>query len=238
MQIDFDRGQLSLLKEMNIADRGDSYYLDRDDTGHPLLHHCKISNWDELDFVLDTGCDGNGLLDRPLARSLCQGGHAEPAGTGMAYMLSGGDQECHYFQLKSLALGSHRIDKIHLSDGQENVLGLKYLSHYKVTFDFPHRMLCLREGKQFNLPDEGEINLSGIHLLRVNKKTIVDSIDADSTAEQSGIKAGDSLVKVNELDADTSSLHDVRQVFCRKDSTFGVTADRDGKQFEATIELK
>jgi hypothetical protein len=237
VQIDFDRGQLSLLKELKVSERGDPFDLDFNDMGQPLLHHCQISDWGESDFLLDTGCVGNGDLERQVARCLCQRGHAEPAGTGRKFMFRG-ERECHYFQLKSIALGSHRTDKLHLSDGYDNILGLGYLSHYQVTFDFPHRILYLREGKRFNLPDDGEINHSGIHLLRVNKKTIIDLIDADSTAEQSEIKVGDILVKVNDLDADTLSMHDVRRTFCKKDSTVRVIAEREGKQFEATIELK
>lgn len=235
VQISFDGGELLFLKTATVTDQANSFDLSNDGNGIPMVR-CQISDWGETDLLLDTGLNGSGELNRQTAQLLSQLGHAEVVGKYKTATLSG-EQESHYLLLKSFALGGHQSNKLLFGEGYANRLGLGYMSRYDVTFDFPRNKLYVREGKAFNKP-ESEMNLSGMHLIRKNSRTVVDSIDADSAAEKSGIMAGDFILKVDKLDASTTSLHDIWQVLCQKNPAARVIAERAGKQIEVTIELK
>ncbi|NLH17780.1 MAG: PDZ domain-containing protein [Phycisphaerae bacterium] len=92
-----------------------------------------------------------------------------------------------------------------------NVLGLGFLTRYRVTLDFPHNRLYLRPGKsvaRFENPD-----MTGLHIIRDEGKTLVHSVDPNSPADQAHICAGDEIVEVNHMTAQSHKLDTIRRIF-------------------------
>jgi hypothetical protein len=61
---------------------------------------------------------------------------------------------------------------------------LTYLSRYTVTFDFPHSVPYLEKGK-YSDPDL--LDMSGLHFLRDQGKTVIAVVERGSPADSVGI---------------------------------------------------
>jgi len=146
-----------------------------------------------------------------------------------------GEHTSNVFRIPRFALGSRQTQDLAFVRGDDNLLGLAYLSRYKITFDFPNRVLYSRAGKAFDKPDPTDV--SGLHLLRKEGATIVGRVDSDSAAEASGLEEDDIILAVDGLDADPTSLTDLRRVFRKGNRTVDVTYERHGHRLETTIEL-
>jgi len=72
------------------------------------------------------------------------------------------------------------------SEDSRSHLGLGIWSRHKVTFDFPHNKMYLKKSRQFDKVEEAD--MSGLHLLRIENKTVVYSVDVNSPAQKVGIK--------------------------------------------------
>ena len=103
------------------------------------------------------------------------------------------------------------IDEGHL----HNLIGTGYLNRYLVTFDFPNRKVYLKEGNNFNKVDE--IDMSGLHILLIADNVVVHSVDPGSPAREAGIKAKDTILKVNNKDANTYGMWELRELMTSGD---------------------
>lgn len=234
VQIDFDQRELKLSQTATPPKNADAFKIYYNDGGVPLVP-CRISDWGETDFALDTGWVGGGNLKPTFAKYLLEHGHVHSVGESSVFSLSGASR-CEIFQTASFALGKHQSENLIFSEGNANLLDLDYLSRYNLTFDFPKQQLYVVEGKDFCNRDE--VNLSGLHLIRKEGRTSVYSVEADSPADKSGLKVGDLILKVDQLDANKETLSDIRKVLCQEKKVVQVVAEREEKQFEANVELK
>ena len=117
----------------------------------------------------------------------------------------------------------------------ENQLGLGFLSGYLVTFDFPNGVLYLKES---NLPNcQNDLDMSGLHLLRIDGKTVIHSIDSGSPATASGVRANDILITLDGQRAEQFSMFALRRCLCAEGKECHVTLSRAGATIEATIVL-
>jgi hypothetical protein len=235
MQISFDRSELLLLRKPTKADHDEMFELYYDDDGCPLVR-CQASDRFDFDFVLDTGCQGDGCLASQIADYLLPLGGIEKLGKA-GYVGIDGDHTSQWLRLNSLGLGHHRIPRPIFLRGAANCIGLGFLSRFEVTFDFPNKLLYVREGNEINKPEARTTNYSGMHLVRKNKRTIVESITAHSAAVKSGMNVGDIILKVNQLDASTTPLREISQEFGKGYSVIRVIAERNGRQFGTKIFL-
>jgi hypothetical protein len=234
LQIDFDKGELLLLRKASSPRDADSFKLYYDELGRPLVS-CGICDWGEAHFLIDTGCMDTGRLESELAKGLIQ---AKMARRGGSTRYASFCREGTYDEvlLASFAMGSHETVNLTLTEGGTSCLGLEYLSRFIVTFDFPSKLLYVTEGKAFGRRDGR--SLSGLHLVRKNGRIIVDLIDADSPAERSGLNTGDTLLTIDERDVSKTSLDDLRRVFRQERGMVHVTAEREGKQITAAVKLE
>jgi hypothetical protein len=113
-------------------------------------------------------------------------------------------------KLASFVLGrySHRnlrFERLHTS-----ALGLRYLSRFRVTFDFPGKVAYFQKGARYCEPEA--VATSGMTLRRVAGKTVVDSIMMDGPADRVGLKPNDVLVQINGKDASSFDFFSLRQL--------------------------
>lgn len=91
-----------------------------------------------------------------------------------------------------------------------SALGIGFFRRHYVTFDFPNADLYLAPAKSLGAVEEHD--MSGLHLLRDGKRTIVHSVDEGSPAELAGVRAGDIISKVNGLDAGALKMRHIRRI--------------------------
>jgi hypothetical protein len=234
LQIDFDQGDVRLLKSVVPPERADSFRLYYNFEGVPVVR-CGVCGCAESDFVLDTGCDGNGDLETYTSSDVVDHGYGRPISSARAQTACG-EVTSNLFRVGSFALGNHLVHELTFHDGNQNRLGLGYLSRYEVTFDFPNKLLYVSEGNGFDKPDLTDTG--GLHLARREDMIVVDRVDSDSAAEASGLEEDDVMLTIDGLDVDSISLENYRRVFRKDSGTVDVTYERAGRRCETTIELR
>ncbi|MDB6124681.1 MAG: Sel1 domain protein repeat-containing protein [Pedosphaera sp.] len=93
-------------------------------------------------------------------------------------------------------------------------LGLEFLRRHLVTIDYPNMMFYLLPSKHFG--DSEEANMSGLHLLSINGKIMVYSIDKDSLASRTGIKPNDQILSFDGTDSASLKIRTVRAALKEK----------------------
>src|SRR5439155_10754705 len=121
-----------------------------------------------------------------------------------------------------------------LSEGNSNMLGLDFMSRFAITFNFRERVVFLAKGKRYDQPALRD--LSGLHLLRKDGKTVVHSVDEESAGWINGIKAGDTIVQVDGVTAGQLRLFQVRTLLCRP-GTIRLSLRRDQEEHQVHMKL-
>jgi hypothetical protein len=234
VEIDCDEGEVRFLQAVG-RNAGTPFGLEfRDGCPHVDV---SVQNLGNTRFLVDTGfiSSDSGTLTPELLTKLQKKGAVRIVGQSYAETLAG-TKISRIAQGKKLSLGEFAIADPVIGEGPHNMVGMGLLSRFKVTFDFPNKVMYLRKGKRFNTPDLWDI--SGLHLLRRKEETIVHSVDKGSAAENRGIKAGDKITKVGDRNAGVLSLFDLRQLCRQPDTTLNLIIEREGQPFTAYVELK
>lgn len=116
-------------------------------------------------------------------------------------------------RLHSVKIGSHEYQNMlcNLSPSPEarSTIGTAFLRRHLVTFDFPNQTLYLALRKTSNEFDE--MDMSGLHLLRREGKTLVYSVDEGSPAARVDIQPGDLINSIDGKSVAQMKMKDIRQ---------------------------
>lgn len=116
-------------------------------------------------------------------------------------------------RLDNVKIGSREYQHVlcSLSPAPEarSTIGTAFLRRYTATFDFPNHMLYLVPRKVSN--DLENLDMSGLHLIRREGKTLVYSVDEGSPAGQAGVEPGDVIDSINGKDVAQMKMKDLRQ---------------------------
>ena len=83
--------------------------------------------------------------------------------------------------------------------------------------------------------------MSGLHLLRIENKTVVYSVDVNSPAQKAGIQSGDVILKIGDKDVNDWGMWELREVFKAGDNkSVTVTIQRgvDIKEIDILLRRK
>ena len=81
--------------------------------------------------------------------------------------------------------------------------------------------------------------MSGLHLLSVEGRTVVESVDKGSSAEEAGIRAKDAVLKVGEANAARMDIWELRGLLKSGDGKeIGMTIGRGQEEKSVTLKLK
>ncbi|MCA9076937.1 MAG: aspartyl protease family protein [Planctomycetaceae bacterium] len=233
ISIDFDLGKVEVLSHADES------------AGLPVRikyeHHriptvlADLPGGDRVPFVIDTGLSCIGMLHESTFDRLRQAGLISNNSESMRLTLSGTTRH----QIGSLAmfeLAETQHASLTFDRANHNVLGLGLLSRYKITLDFPQRTVYLRKGLRFAAPDVRD--LSGMHVVQVDEKIVIDHVDPGSAAAEAGLREQDLLVTVDNLVTKPDRLFDIRQLLAAPNPSFPVVFRRNGRIETTTLCLK
>jgi predicted aspartyl protease len=231
VHIDFDRGELLLLKSVP-KDSGEVVPIRSNSGGLPELK-AWISPQQDVQFLIDTGwiSHDSGKMERG---SLSQSGDFEKVGSSLSETASGTHASSE-FRGKRISLGGFSVDQPIFDESPTmSLLGLGFWSRFVVTFDFPNQNMYLRKGKGYERPDLRD--LSGLHLLRRDGAVVVHSVDKGSTGSLAGLQAGDKLLILGSSRADETSLFDLKTALCQP-GTLKCSMRRGSEERSLTLNL-
>jgi hypothetical protein len=236
LRIDFDKGELLFLKSAD-SKMGSQIDLITDPSG-VLAVPVRIGGQKIQYFVLDTGHFGgnnSGAINAELSEELLK--REEFRVVGITYFETvAGTSSKRLVQGRQIALGKFSVQNPIFHEGGSNLLSLAYLSRFIVTLDFPKKRMYLKEGMTFNRPDKRDA--SGLHVVRKDGKTVVHTVDTNSAAAKSGIRSGDAILKVADIETGRASLFELRRVLCGARTAVRVVGSRDEKDYEVLMALE
>lgn len=239
VSIDFDAGKVRFLDRVPSG-AGARIPLEWSMKGKLLDGPYAVANiagTGECRFFVDTGCVSfhTGELQKSLLDRLRTSGQVEYIGPEVSAWGIAGTVPKRMARLRQLSIGPFTHRELLVSDSSlNNKLGLRYLSRYVVTFDFPNKAMYLREGVNFSRADA--IPLSGLQLFAADGRVIAADISEGSVAERAGLRQWDELAQIDDIPAKPSTLFDLR-VLLTKPGTRRVVFLRDGQRRETTLHL-
>ena len=167
----------------------------------------------EVDCLIDTGVNATGFLAGDVFEELVSNSKVKTSETLAATPV--GVMRNTDARIERLSVGPFEHRNLIFGRGPLSALGLTFWARHAVTFDFPNSKVYLEKGKAFNRIDE--VDMSGLHLLRISGEIVVHSLDQNSPAQEAGIIAGDIILKVNNKDADEYDMWRLRRLLRSRD---------------------
>jgi hypothetical protein len=231
LSLDFDAGTLRILDH---ADRtlGTEVRFRRFQ-GVPLMK-AMLNREEQEEFIIDTGMAGEetgllapALFDRQVeARNLLVVGRTE-IGT------SSGSRWTPIGPIASIAIAGYKHSKPLFVRSTINALALRYWMRYTVTFDFPKSVMYLMPSKGFARRDS--CDQAGIELAKMGQHVVVRSVVPGSPAYNAGLRAGDEVIAIDELDAMRSQLQDLEQHLYAEATDIRMTIRRKGIEYLCVV---
>lgn len=224
IDIDFDLGQVRVSRESPKTRLA----------GLPLsvIHHrlptveIRLPDGTSEAFIIDTGLGANGMLSEVAFDRLDGKEFVEKQSTSLMTTVSGASRQ-RTGLIAGVKLAEFEHDSLAFDRGAHNMLGLGLLSRYAVTFDFPAQRLILRRGLRFGVTDQRD--LSGLHLLYVENRMVIASVDQGSASDRAGLRSGDVIVAVDNVPGSAEWLFPIRERLSRPSSKLVVVYRRDDR---------
>lgn len=231
--IDFDEGRIDFLQP-GMAKQpawGESVPCSLDADGS--LHiYAKVGKDVETSFIVDTGHAGTGDIEKAFLTRLVNLHEARITGNSRQ-MTAFGLSSSLVTRLSSLSIGSFQHDNLRFSGGHDNLLGLGYLSRYRLTIDFPNERLYLAKGRQFADRDSG--NTCGLFPLFKARGIEVESVDEKGPAYAAGVRTNDILVELCGKPVSALKQSEIYQVLREEGKPLKLVVERDGRRIEMSF---
>ncbi|HEY2249535.1 MAG TPA: aspartyl protease family protein [Planctomycetaceae bacterium] len=236
LQIDFDAGVIRFLEALPEDPRelGEKIELEFVDAGAPYFVG-SIGEQASDRFLIDTGAQGNSiaasLFDDLQERKLIQLGRA------FASMTVAGELRGERGRLSRLTIGPFTQDGLRVSRISVSSVGLRYLSRFRVTFDFPGKCAYLQKGKDYTRAEPRAT--SGLTILWFDGEPIVEGVRAGGPGEKAGVKPRDVLLSVDHQPAAQVDPFALRQVLTSVGGrTVPLTVRRKTRELDLEVVLE
>lgn len=232
VQIDFDAGKLSILKELPPS-VGREFRLFYNKFEVPALN-IELADGDSVAFVVDTGMLSDTSLRNYRIDDLLENGRLQLIGPPVLGTTVDGEVRHRIGRLDKFRIGNFRHEQINVSEGERNQIGLGLLSQYLVTFDFPNDGLYLKPGTRFARPEKSD--RSGLTLRRIDGKLRIKGVADDSAAASAGLSAGDEVLQIDEKDASSLSIFAANSILATSGAR--VRLDVEGLAGRRRVEIR
>jgi len=208
IEVDFDGGALRMWKAAPVEWNRERPTPLLNLRGTPHVE-CLLPGGRREPFVVDTGANvstvTHGVFDALAGEQSLTVFAAGSAATAAGYArnLNG--------SASSLELSPFIHRDIRIDRGDLSLLGLHYLSRYRLRLDLPGQRAYFHPGERFNVPDSSAT--SGMAVIHSNGQKIIVSVEADGAAHHAGILPGDVIEEVNGRLAAEEDMHQLRQLF-------------------------
>lgn len=235
VQVDFDGGTLRFFGEVSTQ---------KERLGSPLpiafnSENCPtitaiVGGKHEEKFVIDTGATymaiESGLFDRMVMDE-----EVIP-GASSALATVAGDYRAKSGKLLQMSIDGFALKGLRTDRDLMSSIGLRLLSRFLVTFDFPNRTLYLKTGKM--LPEPDPPATSGLVLIQLRGKTFVKTVKPNGPADLAGIQAGDELLAIDGKSSSGLDLFDLGiQLTSRVGKKVRLRLRRNDDEFETELGL-
>jgi hypothetical protein len=156
-------------------------------------------------------------LEPELFRTICERNRLRIVSEAQVKNELGSVRRMRLAVLPELKLAGRLMRNVVISDSPANVLGLDFLVRFNLTFDFINDQWHLKPGRQIDQTDGW--NRNGLRCLKKRGEVVVELIDAGSPARATGLRTGDVLLRVNELDVSEFTMLELRRYFHRDRET-------------------
>ena len=188
------------------------------------------TEWDSLDFLIDTGASHALLIDADNSKKIIMPDKTINTllGQGLGGEIPGyigriGQVKCLKYEFKNV-LASFPIPGTYIKaikrGFEHGTIGGDILSRFNVTFDYPGQKLYLAKGRSYR--KKFETNMSGMFLTTSGDNydsLVVMKVYPDTPAYRAGIRPGQHVLKINGMTADNSNISEMESFFCRKKGT-------------------
>ena len=236
VQIDFDAGRIRFLESLpaNPEELGERIRMKFVDEGAPYFVGTMDGESSER-FLIDTGAQGNSV-----AATLFDDLHERQfikLGRSFASVTIAGELHGERGKLASLTVGPFTQRGLRVSRINVSSLGLRYLSRFRVTFDFPGRCAYLQKGKRYTKPEPHAT--SGLTILWFDGEPVIDGVRVGGPGERGNVKPRDVLVRVDGQPAAEFDPFALRQILTSAGGRIvPLTVRRGAREFDLEIVLE
>jgi len=252
VKIDYDRMLLTVYDSGNFVYAGKGRRVDIDANAYFSIIGAKIEvgNGEVLAgrFLIDTGAglflalntpfaNDNNLLDRIGAKHL-------------AYTLAAQGVEMTNYpgRVRRFSLGDYEFDDMPVLLSQTEagplspraiagIIGNRVWQRFNTVYDYSRDRIYLEPNEFFD--DQFQVDCSGLSITSTVERTVVVTRVMDgSPAADVGMLAGDEITAINERDATSYSLSDIRNMLARDLDTVKLTVKRNGEFIEMFLRLR
>lgn len=228
IQVDFDAGKLRFLRKDGRAS-GTPLEVTYGKDGVP--HVCvSVSPGEAHPFIVDTAFlgSGSGSLDPDVLQALVSRGAAIRMGESAEVGLAGVSEVRQDTRINALTIGGYELRKLTFQGARPNRLGLDFLAHFVLTLDLDNDILYLSKGTQFHRSEH--CCLSGLQLVRKERRTVVDTVAPKGAGAMNGIQVGDEIVTIRGQPAGKWTLFELMRTLDTPGDTVSLTIRRGRAQ--------
>jgi predicted aspartyl protease len=233
LEVDFDKGMLRLTKPVDGSKPAPTLGVGLPITLKAGTPHVEVRSGSlSASFMVDTAAS-NSCLDAQAFDDLAHTGHLQP-GPEYVSLTAVGRRSARIGLLESLEVGPFSHRDLLVEESGMNLLGLSYLSRYRLAFDFPNSVVYLTAGDGFHKPELR--GTSGLSLVRDRGKLMVASVRQRGAADVAGVEADDEVLFIGEEQADVIDMFRARQLLTGTPGrTVPLTLARNGEQIKVAL---
>jgi predicted aspartyl protease len=186
-------------------------------------------------FEIDTGATSTGILEETLLDALVDAHEARIIGQGRSACLSSkqSTKSTPLVQLSRLVVGPYKRRDLLLIGGRLNILGMSWLSRFRLTVDAPHGRLYLAKRKQFAYREA--VGTCGLGLLYEAVALEVEEVKEKSPADAAGLRVGDRIVKLGGKLISDWEPAEIRRLLTAEGKAVPMTVERGGRGLEMRL---
>jgi hypothetical protein len=202
LRVDCSTGELRIQPSGHSAKPSEGIPLRLSKEGAPVVAACVEGR--DIEFVVDTGLNMSGVLAAEVFDDIVSDGRA----TVSTRLVSLGRERVHArCRINAFTLGRHEYEGLVFARGECSSIGLGLLSRHVVTLDFANWIMSLGGDTR---PGPEKDNITGLHLWRIDDRTVVEVVDRGSPAAEADIRPGDEMLRIDGVDVNELDLAVVR----------------------------